>query len=358
RYWHKRSPVTRATIEEPAERINQPRQGDPSRRQREEQYTCMAPLAPGVRLTFSIRFENLAAWELGALLWALQPPVPEGAEVRHQVGMGKPLGMGSVRLQVEKLRLEDRRARYSRLFVEPEAGRPAVAGEAAWETGARTPQPGETPSDLMAAFERYLLDQLGERRAQRLSDLPRIQALLALMAWPGPPDVETRYQGLEEFRSRPVLPAPAPVAATPGRAPTPATTVFSTERASSTSSTPAQPAIDAGETLRWMQERAAQTVLPPSDARRGPAARLTSRHEAKEGMKVLGTAVRVTVDLRVEIDLGLAEIKGFLPDRQIVPPVRDRADLEARFPAGTPVEAWISRIDKRGVVLTMREPSL
>ncbi|RME56971.1 MAG: TIGR03986 family CRISPR-associated RAMP protein, partial [Deltaproteobacteria bacterium] len=51
---------------------------------------------PGTRFTFEIAFMNLSGVELGALLWLLQ--LPEGHF--HRLGGGKPLGFGSVRLEL------------------------------------------------------------------------------------------------------------------------------------------------------------------------------------------------------------------------------------------------------------------
>lgn len=58
--------------------------------------TIEGALAPGARFTFAISFENLSPVELGALLWSIQL---EGEQV-HRLGMGKPLGFGSVRMKL------------------------------------------------------------------------------------------------------------------------------------------------------------------------------------------------------------------------------------------------------------------
>jgi hypothetical protein len=46
---------------------------------------------------FTVWFHNLAEVELGALLWALEL---EGEGWEHRLGLGKPLGMGAVRITV------------------------------------------------------------------------------------------------------------------------------------------------------------------------------------------------------------------------------------------------------------------
>jgi CRISPR-associated protein (TIGR03986 family) len=53
--------------------------------------------------TFSVKFTNLQEAELGALLWSLQ--LEEG--MNHHLGYGKPLGLGSVTMDVDKLLIEE-----------------------------------------------------------------------------------------------------------------------------------------------------------------------------------------------------------------------------------------------------------
>ena len=87
-------------------------------------------LMPGCRFRFTVRFENLSDEELGLLLFAIdfnskQRPDAQGQQSEtprqnrqcHRVGMGKPLGMGSVSVQIEEdsLVLVDHRDRYARV---------------------------------------------------------------------------------------------------------------------------------------------------------------------------------------------------------------------------------------------------
>lgn len=69
------------------------------------------PIPTGATFEFSIHFENLSWPELGLLLTALQPDQANGTFV-HRLGLGKPLGLGHVRLasQVEMI---GRANRYS-----------------------------------------------------------------------------------------------------------------------------------------------------------------------------------------------------------------------------------------------------
>lgn len=64
--------------------------------------------APGNKFVFTIDFENLASVELGALLWSLQL----NENTSHRLGLGKPLGFGSVKITVKKAMLTEPKTRY------------------------------------------------------------------------------------------------------------------------------------------------------------------------------------------------------------------------------------------------------
>lgn len=155
------------------------------------QHTQIRPVKAGVKFCFRIYFENLTDVELGALLWVLD--LPEGHH--HKIGMGKPLGLGSVAIS-PRLVLTDRPSRYQKLFNENE-----------WHT---TESREDDLNQFKKAFERYVLDHMdpGERgEAQTLKDVPRIQILLNMLQFPGP-GTNTDYMTLNEFKNRPVLPDP------------------------------------------------------------------------------------------------------------------------------------------------------
>lgn len=67
---------------------------------RESVQTQLFALPAGTVLTGRIVIHNLAPFELGALLWALDFGAHSSA--CHQLGMGKPFGMGRVRLRLQK----------------------------------------------------------------------------------------------------------------------------------------------------------------------------------------------------------------------------------------------------------------
>ncbi|MDG4584358.1 MAG: TIGR03986 family CRISPR-associated RAMP protein [Candidatus Competibacter sp.] len=65
--------------------------------------------APETTFKFAIRFMRLRDWELGALLAVLEPhllaPGSEPERYAHKLGLGRPLGMGSVRITRKEIRL-------------------------------------------------------------------------------------------------------------------------------------------------------------------------------------------------------------------------------------------------------------
>jgi len=200
------------------------------------QHTQFKPVKPGTRFQFRVYFENLSEAELGALCWVLQPLghpdlSKQQKELCHHLGMGKPLGMGSVKL-VATLFFTERKARYEKLFDGND-----------WQTGVRKTNGKPAPESLeeyRTKFEKEVLTKLQlYPKYEHLYNLKRIAMLLKLMEWPGYPAVlparpdnrmvtdengkerpNTRYMTIRfedesipteernEYRHRPVLPDP------------------------------------------------------------------------------------------------------------------------------------------------------
>lgn len=74
-----------------------------------EQKSRVRPLQKGAELWFHVEFSNLSRAELGALCYALRPT----PAFRHKLGMGKPLGLGTVRIDPVALLEVARDERYS-----------------------------------------------------------------------------------------------------------------------------------------------------------------------------------------------------------------------------------------------------
>ncbi len=75
------------------------------------------PILAEKKFWFHLDFENLSPLELGLLCYALQP---NGA-FHHKLGMGKPLGLGTVKIEPQALLFINRHERYSKdtLFSTP-----------------------------------------------------------------------------------------------------------------------------------------------------------------------------------------------------------------------------------------------
>ncbi|MEH2134689.1 MAG: TIGR03986 family CRISPR-associated RAMP protein [Nostoc sp.] len=193
-YWHKRNVERRDIEETDTRKIEKAR----------SQYTSIKPIKAGISFNFDIHFENLSNVELGTMLWVLK--VAAEPEYCLSLGMGKPLGMGAVKIS-HQLHLSDRTSRYSSLFNEKQ-----------WLTGEEDQSNTASKySDCIKAFEKYILDNIHDDdhpqgcKATKLAEIPRIQMLLAMLRCDNPPLAEnTRYMTIEpnEYKDRPILPTP------------------------------------------------------------------------------------------------------------------------------------------------------
>ncbi len=162
------------------------------------QHTRIAPLKAGATFESRIRFENLTDVELGALLTALD--LPEGCA--HRLGMGKPLGLGSVHIQVQRLALDRRIDCYRSLFDVPSD----VLSDEALDKRVAT---------LKDAFATWVLQGLrasndASATGTTADDLWmhwRLQELRVLLTYDSaPPQEKTATMLLDQFRQRKVLP--------------------------------------------------------------------------------------------------------------------------------------------------------
>lgn len=74
------------------------------------------PLLSGSCFSFKVYFNNLTDVELGLLLWALElddKNIGEARLLAQKIGMGKPVGLGSVKIKVTNLELIDPKSRYT-----------------------------------------------------------------------------------------------------------------------------------------------------------------------------------------------------------------------------------------------------
>ncbi|PPT10422.1 DUF324 domain-containing protein [Geitlerinema sp. FC II] len=170
------------------------------------QLTEIKPVKKGVTFEFTIYFENLSDVELGALIWVLD--IAGNDNYRLKLGMGKPLGMGAVKIE-SKLYLSDRNRRYKHLFNSSNDN---------WETG----EPEEPVLDFVKyenAFEEYMCKKIKQEKVyediQDFKKIPRIEMLLAMLRWEEDLSSKQRqYMKLKDFRDRKVLPTPLQIAKT------------------------------------------------------------------------------------------------------------------------------------------------
>ncbi|NJL54077.1 TIGR03986 family CRISPR-associated RAMP protein [bacterium] len=155
------------------------------------QHTRLRAIKPGVKFSFRVTFENLTGVELGALAWVLKI----GAEdhhpnARHMLGLGKPFGMGVVRLD-SRFVVINRRERYSHLFSN---------GYWADATKARN------IDEHIRQFEVLMEQQLGNAYQARMKELLIMLEAREL-------SLQFTYMSIEpnEFKDRPVLPWPSEV---------------------------------------------------------------------------------------------------------------------------------------------------
>ncbi len=100
----------------------------------------LTPLKPGTKFISKIRFQNLSAVELGALMMIFN--LNDAKKPAYKIGMGKPLGFGSVKI-TPTLFVETADA-YTTLFD---------------DGGFKNPYAEKSPAEYLDAFKKYLADK-------------------------------------------------------------------------------------------------------------------------------------------------------------------------------------------------------
>jgi len=127
--------------------------------------------APGTKFTFTVDFENLAAVELGALLWSLQ--LPENAY--HRLGFAKPLGFGSVKITVRRASILNAGNRYGEQWLQNDA---VIENEAL--------------QNWIAALIEKFEETMSRAYTQPFEELEHVREILALLRDPAP-DLPVHY---------------------------------------------------------------------------------------------------------------------------------------------------------------------
>ncbi len=299
-YWH-RGPVGLDDI----------RERDEVDWSKDTQHTQIKPVRAGVTFRFRIYFENLRDFELGALLWTLTLPGEPGKDYCHSMGMGKPLGMGAVKI-TPRLYQGKRKDRYTHLFVGND-----------WHRGER--KEPDTQS-FIQAFESFVLERMDAQergQAQSLKDVERIRMLLKMLERPGPNRSLTEYMTIEptnEYKERPVLPDPLNIDPP----------FHSSKRTVRSQSAPSR--------TRGTRRRVAQQTK---------VSHPQSVDEVKPGMLLEGQIKRIETS-RVVVDIGIGE--ATLPFGQLDFSIKDlyEDEIEERLPEGKRLLARVKRINKKG----------
>ena len=161
--------------------------------------TTFNPLKEKTAFRFRVYFENLTKIELGAL--ALVLTLGGDENLYHSLGMGKPYGLGAVKLTLEQLTLIDRKHRYTTLFDE----------DGAWATGEYDAT--DFAYECIGDFTSFL----GEHGID-FNEHPRINQLRAMLRlYKTDPELfsymEIEGRNGNEYKDRPVLPSPSEVEA-------------------------------------------------------------------------------------------------------------------------------------------------
>jgi CRISPR-associated protein (TIGR03986 family) len=159
-----------------------------------------APIDRGAKFESTIHFERLSETELGALLAAIQ--LPEGHA--HKMGLGKPFGLGSVRIEIVQLSLLADGVRYRSLKAR----------------ASMSASPPSRASDFISAFEARVAEICGVARFEEIDEIRCLRALTNYKLAPhlsktGYMPLQRPHNGDREspvYANKPVLPCAIEVA--------------------------------------------------------------------------------------------------------------------------------------------------
>ncbi len=162
---------------------------------RADQKADVAPLSGG-EFWFHVDFDNLSSTELRLLCYALRPTEP----FCHKLGLGKPLGLGKLRLDPAGLFLINRHQRYS----DPSPVR--------YHQGWRNPDISDYPSHYRREFETAPgqatapapPDEAAAWRQQAPAPLKKILEALELLGDPEKVQQPVHYPQIDQERGKPL----------------------------------------------------------------------------------------------------------------------------------------------------------
>lgn len=169
-----------------------------------EQHPQIKPIRSGLEFAFQVHFENLTKAELGALLWAIELPGSEHSMYRHKLGMGKPLGMGSIKLSAQSLEILSPMDRLGALLTSFDSNAEDSDSDETtycWVTGFQR----EDTDSYHDAFQSWVEDKLSLGDGEFVRH-ERIRQLQDMLRWPGLKTEDAAYMGFEEHKQKLVLP--------------------------------------------------------------------------------------------------------------------------------------------------------
>ncbi len=152
------------------------------------------PIQAGSWFQGSLTFHNLEADEFAALLFALSL---KESNMRHKIGYGKPIGLGSALINIQEMTLVDYATRYTNLTSQGSRGLRSLDED----------EMDELIAEKMAPHDQEIYDAW-----RRYRDLPSLDRLYEIWHWPVAENVEYFYPGQRWFQQNPR----APIAATRG----------------------------------------------------------------------------------------------------------------------------------------------
>jgi CRISPR-associated protein (TIGR03986 family) len=179
------------------------------------QHTVIRPVQSETHFESKVYFENLTKLELGVLLTALELPTSK----RHRLGMGKPLGLGTIKIETEifleqrnKQENDSTKSRYESLFdVEN------------WHIPVKN-NTRNIADDCKTYFRQEILKhhnksvvkpQISDTENGLLDEIPRLKAFFDILGWDNDEvknEYNIRYLNPEtngdNLRKRHVLPTP------------------------------------------------------------------------------------------------------------------------------------------------------
>ncbi len=209
RYWHKKNvSESEYVADSKVVRFDPGGKGIQERKKRKDgnledwklskQHTVIKPVRTGTKFENGrVYFENLSREELGALLVALELP----PNMRHQLGMAKPYGLGTVKI-VPTLVVQQRPDRYATLF-----------GAGGWSDGSLLDADIlQIKKSCVTAFKNKVKSFVGEFSFNKIQ---RLKELFTLLAWEeeDPNCLAKQYVQVTDlqWKSRHVLPFPTDI---------------------------------------------------------------------------------------------------------------------------------------------------